>query len=82
MWFSKRRGINITRLMARDGLNCTICDQPLDRALRDQNGPRYITFDHITPRSRGGLTDFGNLRLAHRACNERRGNDPLHEEAA
>lgn len=67
----------VTRLMARDGQNCTICDEPLDRHLRDENDPRYVTFDHILPRSLGGNDAFANKRLAHQACNRERGNDPI-----
>jgi 5-methylcytosine-specific restriction endonuclease McrA len=66
--------------MARDGDRCTICHDLLDRALRDFHHPRYITFDHIVPRSAGGLSDLANLRLAHQHCNHARGNDPLVEE--
>ncbi len=66
--------------MARDGANCTICGEALDRHLRDFNHPRYVTFDHITPRSAGGTDKQDNLRLAHQQCNRERGNDPLIEE--
>lgn len=75
----KQRGHRITRLMARDGDCCTICGRRLDRHLRDHRSPEYITFDHKVPRSRGGLSMLDNLRLAHQACNNRRGNDPLPE---
>lgn len=36
------------------------------------------TFDHIVPRSQGGVDARGNLRLVHRGCNRARGdgNDP------
>lgn len=63
--------------MARDGTNCTLCGEPLDRRLRDENHPLYITFDHITPRSHGGLDKLSNLRLAHQQCNNTRGCDPI-----
>lgn len=78
--YRKKRWQRVTRLMARDGEDCTICEEGLDRALRDFDDPRYITFDHIVPRSRGGLDVERNLRLAHKLCNELRGNDPLMEE--
>ncbi len=73
----KWRGQRITQLMARDGSNCTICREPLDRHIRDGRHPAYITFDHVTPRSDGGNDAWTNLRLAHRRCNEKRGNDPI-----
>lgn len=78
-WVHKQRGIDITRLMARDGKDCTICGDALERSLREPNHPRYITFDHIVARSAGGDSKLSNLRLAHRSCNEVRGNDPVVE---
>lgn len=71
----------VTRLMARDGVNCTICNEPLDRTIQDPQHPSYITFDHVLPRSLGGNDAVTNRRLAHKNCNERRGNDPLLPEA-
>jgi 5-methylcytosine-specific restriction endonuclease McrA len=76
-WHTKRRGQRITALMARDGLNCAICGEALDRHIKDVNHARYITLDHILPRSHGGLDDLSNLRLAHQECNSLRGNDPI-----
>lgn len=73
----KWRGQRITQLMARDGLNCSLCPEALDRHMRDPLHPKYITFDHIVPRARGGNDAWTNLRLAHRRCNERRGSDPI-----
>lgn len=83
-WQRKWRWQRVTRLMARDGLCCAICAELLQRSVRDPESPRYITFDHIVPRSKGGLDELANLRLAHRRCNESRGNDPVlpHEEEA
>lgn len=76
-FYRKQRGLVVTRLLARDGDRCPICGEVLDRRVRDPDDPRYVTFDHVTPVSRGGVTRLDNLRLAHRACNERRGSDPL-----
>lgn len=78
MWNQKRRGLSITRLLARDGDACWLCGEKLDRREPDPDrNPRAITFDHVVPRSGGGMSDLQNLRLAHRACNMARGNDPL-----
>jgi 5-methylcytosine-specific restriction endonuclease McrA len=33
-----------------------------------------ITFDHIIPKSKGGLAELENLKLAHACCNSRRGS--------
>ncbi len=81
MWNAKRRGLQITRLMARDGSDCSICGSTLDRREPEQwRNPRAISFDHVLPRSAGGLSNLANLRLAHRSCNMERGNDPLVED--
>jgi len=32
------------------------------------------TWDHIIPRSKGGIDDLSNLQLAHAYCNKRKGN--------
>lgn len=45
-----------------------------------------LTYDHITPASRGGLTAFENICLACRTCNEFKTNtvravDPLTQES-
>jgi 5-methylcytosine-specific restriction endonuclease McrA len=78
MFNRKRRGHRITFLMSRDGANCSICHDLLDRHIHDYHDPRYITFDHVVPRSDGGLDHLTNLRLAHQQCNNERGNDPIH----
>lgn len=80
--FRKRRWLTVTRLMSRDGELCHLCGILLLRKVKDPESPSYITFDHVIPRSRGGLTVPANLRLAHRACNEARGNDPIIDEDA
>ncbi len=36
-WPAQMRGRNITRLMSRDGTDCMICRQPLDRHVKDPN---------------------------------------------
>lgn len=77
MFNQKWRGIRITKLMARDGCNCKLCGEPLDRKIRDDKSPRYITFDHKLPRSKGGDDKIKNLQLAHQECNNARGNDPI-----
>lgn len=76
----KHRGRLITQLMSRDGYNCQICDQPLDRHIRKPHSNEYITFDHKIPRSHGGNDKLENLRLAHQLCNMQRGNDPIPDD--
>lgn len=77
LFHRKARGIRITQLMARDGTCCALCGLPLDRHIKNPLDPQYITFDHLTPVSRGGTDDLDNLQLAHAACNHERGSDAL-----
>lgn len=74
MFNHKKRGLLITKLMARDGDKCPFCKQLLDRHVKDEWSSFYITFDHIVPQSQGGTSHMDNLRLAHRWCNNDRGN--------
>lgn len=71
----KQRGILITRLMSRDGMNCMKCKKPLSRKIVDPNDYGYITIDHIIPQSRGGQDIIQNKQLMHRKCNQDKGND-------
>lgn len=51
---------------------CGICGQPVDLTI--SSGPLQPTIDHIVPQTRGGSSDRVNLQLAHRVCNNRKGN--------
>ena len=69
--------------MARDGYDCGWCGEPLDRHIKDEADPLYITIDHVTPISKGGSHGIENQRLLHSRCNRRRGNaDHLTDERA
>ena len=61
------------RLAERDGPGCWLCGADVDPA-----APRGASWagsvDHVVPRARGGGNEPGNLRLAHRSCNSRRGS--------
>lgn len=50
--------------MRRQNGKCWLCDKPLRK--------REATFDHLVPKSMGGLNSLANLRLAHRECNASR----------
>lgn len=61
---------------AQNGI-CAGCAEPfLDDPNLHQTDPRYPTFDHVTPRSRGGRRNLDNGLLKHRRCNQIRGNSP------
>lgn len=72
--FNKKwRRLLITRLIARDGDRCAICAGRLDR-YESTGSAEAVTVDHKIPISHGGRSDMGNLRLAHRKCNQDRGD--------
>ena len=73
-----RRAIRET-LAARHGWDCHICGRPIPRRLRNAEyslrrpEPMFPDIEHVIPRRSGGLHFYGNLRLAHRRCNLRKG---------
>lgn len=50
------------RLAERDGYRCAICGRP-------EHNIKKLTIDHIVPIARGGASNFQNLQLSHRRCN-------------
>lgn len=70
----KRRAWLIRALINKHGGACAICGEQV--SLKEPDAEDYATIDHVIARSRGGPEDIANLRLAHRGCNEARGNDP------
>lgn len=57
-------------LMNRGKLFCDICGNPI----KTLGGPGRLTYDHITPKSKGGKTDGYNGSPAHSICNGLKGN--------
>ena len=53
-------------VMARDQYTCQYCGGTPPRS--------DLTLDHVVPRSRGGATEWENVVVACRACNQRKGN--------
>lgn len=60
-------------LADRDGPVCWLCGNEVDPAAPRGSGWAG-SVDHVVPRARGGGSEPGNLRLAHRTCNSRRGS--------
>lgn len=50
----------------RDGHRCQFCGGYFD--------DKHLTYDHVTPRARGGLTTWTNIVTACKPCNTRKGN--------
>ena len=60
-------------LADRDGAVCWLCGNDVDPTAPRGSGWAG-SVDHVVPRARGGGSEPGNLRLAHRSCNSRRGS--------
>lgn len=69
----KKRVIKFSReaIWLRDRGICQYCGKPVDRA-------KY-TYDHVTPRHKGGKTDWNNIVCACYSCNQRKGGISLKE---
>lgn len=55
------------QLINNNGAICSLCNKPIE-TMKD------CTIDHIRPVSKGGLTTIENCQLAHKNCNQRKGN--------
>lgn len=73
---------HIARLGNAQGWLCFHCNEPMlkvpaARGILDPKGAweRGWTREHVVPKSLGGF-NRGNIVLAHRGCNNRRGNEP------
>lgn len=58
--------LNRKSLFARDGSRCQYCGRSLPHDL--------LSFDHVTPRSRGGETCWENVVTCCLSCNSRKGD--------
>ena len=74
-----RRGARWRKAQARiytTQTHCWLCQQPVNQALPSRH-KMSKTVDHKQPLSLGGDPyELSNLGLAHRWCNESRGNKP------
>jgi 5-methylcytosine-specific restriction endonuclease McrA len=66
----------VRSLRRRYGDDCWLCGLPIDFSITDAAHPMRFSRDHVVPRSLGGVSTLGNLRLAHRQCNSTRGAGP------
>lgn len=57
----------------RDGWQCGICHQPIDRTLHHPDR-MSVSLDHVVPLSRGGSHTPDNCQAAHWWCNVLKGN--------
>ena len=74
MGMSHKRTRNlVSRIRLRDGDNCWLCGLVVRK---NAHGLERHTLDHVLPKSLGGDNKVENLKLAHKGCNEARGNRP------
>jgi 5-methylcytosine-specific restriction endonuclease McrA len=66
--------VNRELVAARDGWRCGICGKRETR--------KNWSLDHVVPLSKGGPHTYGNVVLAHRLCNIRRGTGRLPVQAS
>jgi 5-methylcytosine-specific restriction endonuclease McrA len=69
----------VLKVAARDGWTCHLCGESIDPKLLVGDG--RATIDHLLPRSLGGTARLSNVKLAHKRCNTKRGNQPLENAA-
>lgn len=60
--------VNRREILRRDGHTCQYC-----------GSTRYLTIDHVTPRSRGGQHTWDNVVAACERCNSTKGDRLPHE---
>jgi len=68
----KIQKVPLTRhnIFKRDGYECVYCGE---------NSKRYLTLDHVYPRSKGGPNTWDNLVTACKKCNNEKDNLTLEE---
>jgi 5-methylcytosine-specific restriction endonuclease McrA len=72
---ARRRAVRRRVLAAYD--TCHICGKPVDKTLLARD-PWSAEVDELLPVSKGGSPyEFSNCKLAHRVCNELRGNKSI-----
>lgn len=79
---SPERSRRLLEVAERDLWVCHLCNRPVDPGIAGgaqgaAQHPMEATLDHVQPASLGGTRDIDNLRLAHRCCNNLRGNRPV-----
>lgn len=73
--------IEIHKLYERDGGLCHICGGVCDwedKRIIGGNvicGGKYPSVDHVVPLVRGGKHSWDNVKLAHRSCNSKKGDE-------
>jgi hypothetical protein len=78
------------RLFETQGGKCHWCKEPMELTMlrctefgKWKDNPRFASFDHLIPKSKGGIKGRMNIVLAHSSCNWRRAkrqweHDPIY----
>jgi len=71
--YVKKQKVKFSRfnVFYRDGFECQYCGE--------KGTLTGLTFDHVIPRSHGGITSWTNIVTACHPCNSTKGNKLLHE---
>ena len=69
--------VKIRARVLREESHCWLCGAPVDTSL-PHGMPESPEVDEVVPISKGGSPiDRNNVRLAHRLCNQKRGNKDI-----
>ena len=68
---ARRPAFTRFNVFLRDAWECQYCG--------DRFRTQELTFDHVIPRSRGGITSWDNIVTACRCCNTKKGHRMPHE---
>ena len=66
----KREAVRLLNILKYSKLTCEICKNPINK----RNKKLKLSIDHVIPISKGGTKKFDNLRIAHRICNNIKGD--------
>jgi HNH endonuclease len=69
---TKGRRRIVSRLRGKYGDDCHWCKRIM---VFEGDGPLRATIEHVIPLNRGGLDNENNMRLAHKKCNNMRGDN-------
>lgn len=72
-----KNGIHWLPLGERDNWVCHLCNGVVDQVAGTWDTPNGGNVDHLIPRSKGGLDEWDNVRLAHFLCNWERSDTNL-----
>lgn len=69
-WHTKEEKADVVRYWWRkQKAMCHLCGEQMEPYSQAKNSPWAATIEHVTPRRENGPNTVGNVRLAHRWCN-------------